>query len=246
MKGKTIYIIALITLYCVSAEARLIDRGCGLIYDTTLNVTWLQDANFASTSGYAASGHMSYSNAMTWANDLKYYDSCRGVWWTDWRLPDSKNRDGSGPSIGYISTSEMGHMFFNNLGNSAGNPCITAKPTKTSFVNPDGRTVYIKNLQTAYGTPSVYWSRNAYDSKWSWTYQFSCGNQAYSNRTFALHAWPVRNGDVGVMIFKDDFEDGNLNGWQMKRPSDWSVISIGGSHGRVAHSEIPLTPTSER
>lgn len=28
-----------------SANAALVDRGGGLIYDTILNVTWLQDAN---------------------------------------------------------------------------------------------------------------------------------------------------------------------------------------------------------
>ena len=33
-------------------RAALIDRGGGLIYDDALNVTWLQDANYAKTSGF--------------------------------------------------------------------------------------------------------------------------------------------------------------------------------------------------
>ncbi len=32
------------------AEALLIDRGGGLIYDTVLDLTWLQNANFAGTT----------------------------------------------------------------------------------------------------------------------------------------------------------------------------------------------------
>ena len=41
-------------LYCsalvsLSANAALIDRGGGLIFDTTLNITWLQDANYFRT-----------------------------------------------------------------------------------------------------------------------------------------------------------------------------------------------------
>ena len=42
-----------------AAQAALFDRGGGLIYDDVLNVTWLQDANYAKTSGYDADGDMS-------------------------------------------------------------------------------------------------------------------------------------------------------------------------------------------
>jgi hypothetical protein len=40
------------------SNAALIDRGGGLIYDTDLSITWLQDANFAKTSGYDPVGRM--------------------------------------------------------------------------------------------------------------------------------------------------------------------------------------------
>ena len=39
-----------------AAQAALHDRGGGLVYDDVLNVTWLQDANYAQTSGYDADG----------------------------------------------------------------------------------------------------------------------------------------------------------------------------------------------
>jgi hypothetical protein len=33
------------------ASAALVNRGGGLIYDSTLNIIWLQDANYAGPSG---------------------------------------------------------------------------------------------------------------------------------------------------------------------------------------------------
>jgi len=39
-----------------AAQSALINRGGGMIYDTTANITWLADMNYAYTSGYAASG----------------------------------------------------------------------------------------------------------------------------------------------------------------------------------------------
>ena len=50
------------------ANAALVDRGGGLIYDTDLNITWLADANYAYTSGYdtqdATDGLMTHAYAM--------------------------------------------------------------------------------------------------------------------------------------------------------------------------------------
>ena len=46
-----------------AAQAALNDRGGGLLYDDVLNVTWLQDANYAKTSGYDADGRMNWTAA---------------------------------------------------------------------------------------------------------------------------------------------------------------------------------------
>src|SRR5688572_29847528 len=83
----------LLLLLCLSfgltstGNAVLIDRGGGLIYDTVLDITWLQDANYAQTSGFDADGRMTWFEARDWANNLTYFDSVRNVTWTDWRLP---------------------------------------------------------------------------------------------------------------------------------------------------------------
>jgi hypothetical protein len=112
------FAFVLVMLFSNSVQAELIDRGGGLIYDTELNVTWLQDANFAKTSGYHEDGRMTWEEAMKFVENLKYFDPVRKVTWDDWRLPTAKNRDGSGPDRGYYTRgSELGHMYYNNLGN---------------------------------------------------------------------------------------------------------------------------------
>ncbi len=55
-----------------SANAALVDRGGGLIYDTILNVTLLQDANYAMTSGASTDGRMTWSEAVAWAANFSY------------------------------------------------------------------------------------------------------------------------------------------------------------------------------
>ena len=45
-----------------AAQSALISRGGGMVYDTTLDVTWLADMNYAFTSGYAAKGSVAYPN----------------------------------------------------------------------------------------------------------------------------------------------------------------------------------------
>ena len=51
-----------------AAQATLIDRGGGLLYDNVLNVTWLQDANYAKTSGYSDTGIFDHIQATSWAS----------------------------------------------------------------------------------------------------------------------------------------------------------------------------------
>jgi hypothetical protein len=110
-----------------AAQAALIDRGGGLIYDTDLDVTWLQDANYAKTSGYDADGMMTWSAATTWAANLTYYDSIRNVTYDDWRLPTTTDTGTPGCNWAYGGTdcgynvdpasSEMAHLYFVGLGN---------------------------------------------------------------------------------------------------------------------------------
>ena len=96
-------LIAILSIVMINqSDAELIDRGGGLIYDTVLNITWLQDANYAKTSGWHPDGKMTWNDAVYWADQLEYYDSVRDVTWDDWRLPTTP---GTG---GYSNDGEMG------------------------------------------------------------------------------------------------------------------------------------------
>ena len=122
------------------AGATLWDRGGGLIYDDVLDVTWLQDANYARTSGYDDNGRMTWHEAMDWAENLTYHDEVRGVNWEDWRLPhalpvngteyDYTYSDDGSTDRGYnisapgsmypqSTANELAFMYYNNLGNVA-------------------------------------------------------------------------------------------------------------------------------
>jgi hypothetical protein len=133
MKMRYLSVAMLGAAFCIgaapAAQAALVDRGGGLIYDTVLDITWLQDANYARTTGYDPDGRMNWSAANTWAANLSYYDSVRGVYWNDWRLPTLSpvngaafntdfSHDGSTDN-GYniISpNSELAYMYYVNLG----------------------------------------------------------------------------------------------------------------------------------
>ncbi|MDB4529200.1 hypothetical protein N9193_04785 [Pseudomonadales bacterium] len=112
------FVACLFVVISSSSHAALYDRGNGLIYDDVLDITWLQDANYAQTTGYDADGRMTWADANTWADQLSYggYD--------DWRLASADWRpawQSNAPAHGYnVTTGELGHMFYNNLGNTAG------------------------------------------------------------------------------------------------------------------------------
>jgi hypothetical protein len=60
MKKSLVILCAMLLVFAFStiASATLWDRGGGLIYDDFLKITWLQDANYAKTSGYDSDGIM--------------------------------------------------------------------------------------------------------------------------------------------------------------------------------------------
>jgi hypothetical protein len=85
----------------------LIDRGRGLLYDVERDLTWLQDTNYARTTGRSADGQMTWDDAQAWVAGLKY----RGI--KGWRLPTALNENGTGPCVGdNCRESELGHLVF--------------------------------------------------------------------------------------------------------------------------------------
>jgi hypothetical protein len=60
------------------AQAALIDRGGGFIYDDVLDVTWTQDASL--------SGPNNWDDQVAWADALSLFDPVRNVTWDDWQM----------------------------------------------------------------------------------------------------------------------------------------------------------------
>ena len=186
MKKSLVHLGAVVFIlgFVGTSNAALWDRGGGLIYDDVLNITWLQDANYARTSGSDADGLTNWNAAVAWADGLAYYDSVRDVTWTDWRLPTTL--DGQ-DAFGYnITTSEMGHMYYVNLGN-------------LSFPQPGwglANTGPFSNLISY-----MYWSETEGGllSDVGWAFDFYSGYQRSEWQYDGL-AWAVRSGDVSGTV----------------------------------------------
>jgi len=165
-----------------SALASPTDRGGGLIYDSDLDITWLQNANYAGTT-------MLWEQASQWAQDLVYqgYD--------DWRLPSALNQDGSGPdssspSMGgsyvVVDGSEMGHLYFVELGNALDGPLTNT------------------GLFTNVSEQIPYWYAEAGDPPYEglhWMFWFGEGYQLLPGLYGGgACVWAVRDGDSTPII----------------------------------------------
>jgi len=167
---KTLFgiICTSIVILSTGANAALIERLGGLAYyDDVADLTWLADANAAGTA-------MNWATANSWAAGL----TVGGV--SGWRLPDSDTCSGFN-----CTGSELGNLFYNVLGGSAGSPITT-----THNANYD----LFSNVQSNY-----YWSATEYAPVTfnAWNFEMYAGYQSYYGKTNSYYAWAVQSGDVG-------------------------------------------------
>ncbi len=190
--------IALTVLGAGASHAALIDRGGGLIYDDVKDVTWLQDTQYALTSGYSATGLLGWQEANLFAQNLEYYDRARDTIWSDWRLPTAVN---SPQSAGYDAsgdTSELGYMYYVNLGLAP----IYADGAKNGSIKND----WFTNL-----VGRAYWTgTGAKPNRSAWDFQFGYGLLETDGIGDNLRAWLVRDGDVGAATNRSVPEPGSL------------------------------------
>ena len=167
-----------------ASQAALHDRGNGMIYDDVLDVTWLSDANYAATQ-YAATGgatgdadgKMQWAISTAWAANLDY----NGI--TGWRLPSAA----VGCNWQNCVESELGHLFFVDLGGTAGQSILTSTdPDMALFTN-------IQNY--------AYWDAELYSPVTSNAYSFvmADGTQRIATRSTLYNAWAVHDGDVAAV-----------------------------------------------
>ena len=153
-----------------AAQATLIDRGNGLIYDNVLNITWLQDANLAATDtfglgGIDANGRMTWNTAESW---IAAMDAADYKGYNNWRLPtiapvngtnfvDTFSNNGT-TDFGYGITSpnsELAYLYYVDLGNlgyctpNAGGSNTCIQPPISGLTNTGPFTSL---------APYVYWS----------------------------------------------------------------------------------------
>ena len=149
-------------------------------YDTDLDVTWLADAN--------VNGQKNWADANTWAANLSFTDGVSV--YDNWRLPTALNQDGTGPCFSDNCTgSEMGHLFYSELGGTAGQSILTS-------TDPD--LDKLTNLQA-----NGYWSGTevASNTNNAWYFYFHSGFQdAVVNKNYyGFFALAVSPGDVAAV-----------------------------------------------
>ncbi len=185
-----------------SAYATLIDRGNGMIYDSDQNLTWLQDANYAKTSGYDADGKMNWNDSVQWVATLSYGG------YSDWRLPAVIDKHTPGCDFAYnngecgyninTSISEMAYLWYDILGNIPyrdidNNPdqpgwgLVNTGANDVTFSN-FGPTNDIFNFWS--GTGTTYYIDGAFVFDMGYGYQF----ESFKNQEY--FGWAVRDGDV--------------------------------------------------
>lgn len=176
-------LMAALTLLSCGAQATLIDNGNGLIYDTDLNLTWLQNANDAKTSGYNADGRLNWTDAKTWASQLTV------AGFSGWRLPGFV--DNSICVGANCANSELAHLFYSELGGQAEADLATQH---------NGNYAKFSNIQ-----PAVYWMNDqlsvAPGLSLGWGFVTGGGvlggYQTLYNENSKFYAWAVHSGDVG-------------------------------------------------
>lgn len=200
-----------------SAQATLLDRGNGMLYDDVLNVTWLKNANLAASNTFGVSG-ISANGVMSWPTANNYVaamNSATYLGYNDWRLPtmldtgapgcDASN---SGTDCGYnVQTyasgtvySELAYMYYVNLGltaylDASGTPQSDYGIYGNGNAGGQNDVGLVLNLQSySYWTDLVapgghlVWALSTVDG-WQDQLVFAGGDS---------NVWALRDGDVGA------------------------------------------------
>ena len=179
------------------ANATLISALSGqVVNDTDRNITWLANANLAASNTFGVAGinpdgYMRWYTAQSWIGAM---NTANYLGYHDWRLPTTLQPDAScgtqfgGDSYGYNCTgSEMGHLFYTELGGVAGSSILTTHNTNLAL---------FQNVQSYY-----YWSGTEYapDTTSAWLFNPGNGGQGSGYKGNPLFALAVRPGQVAAV-----------------------------------------------
>ncbi len=239
---------ALAAAVCLTsqASAALFSRPGGFFYDDVLDITWMADANYGKTFGLSADGLVTQAGAEFLAGGYVYFNSATGILHSDWRLPTlgpdvddyHPNQPGSGGQLpngqGATGTgwgtpddsgiySELGWMYYANLGGRAACEAVGAEPC---VYNPNcGLPDYgsgpdrgpFANLQLDFYWTNVRAEYPDDDYNAFWAFTFDDGNQspraAQQGREPLSYVWLVHDGDIAAAAVPE--------------PSTWALL-LGG------------------
>ena len=176
-------------LVAAPAQATLIDRGGGLIYDDVLDITWLQDASFG--------GDLTWDDAVAWADTLMFGG------FDDWRLPSISVSGGLPTGVNFTPVNcappttepdcrdnELGYMYYYNLGGISGDDLT-------------GDHGLIMNIQPRHWSGTDPFPPPILHGLSAWAFDFDVGDQIIDINgfdrlgfgPFLNAAWAVRPGD---------------------------------------------------
>ena len=176
-----------------AAQAALVSRPGGMVYDSTRNIMWLANMN--------VNGIMSWAAANDWANNLLYGG------FSDWRLPTLNPSDttcslnfnpgGGFPQqyFGFNCTGgELSGLFVTELGNKANESVLTQTGDTAEQI---ANLALFSNVQS-----DVYWSGTEYapGPDLAWLFDTDVGSQNRVGKVNALYAVAVRPGDVAASV----------------------------------------------
>jgi len=181
------------------ARAELFDRGGGLIYDSTQNITWLAHPVAAwgtpeDVTDGQKDGRLSWTQAQSFAARFSYVDPVRHQTLDDWRLPQVDSSCGTGYRC---RTGELGHLFYVDFKGTTGysvtspySPGIARDKVMLFQGDAEGFHFELQN--------DNYWTANDASTpteSLAWYYQTS-GWQGKSTQISSNAILLVRNGDV--------------------------------------------------
>ena len=229
MRNSTLIAVLALGAVSASADAALLGRDLNgspgsfeAYYDTTLDMTWLANANLAQSNtfgvaGINAQGRMTWPTANAW---IAAMNSANYLGLNTWRLPEmfDINSDGctvvsfssfNGGDCGYnvVSTgpqaSEMASLFYDTLGNlaffntSGGIQLPQLGIQNTAPFQNLGNTLYWYDLETRTNSGGVDQGLPALNA---WYFGMPSGAQRPQDKLDpSLTAWAVLSGDVSVV-----------------------------------------------
>lgn len=192
-------IMALVLVCSMQAHAALSNRGTDingnrLIYDSDLNITWYDYTNNYDT----------WQQQADWAAALNV--TFNGTNFADWRLPTTVpgslafSYDGT-TAVGYnITNSEMGHLYYTELGNKGYFDTSGNSPQSGYGLTNTGDFQHL----VAGGPSWDYWSgttETVGTTTVQYTFNMTYGHQGYltvPGLTYERFGIAVRSGDVAV------------------------------------------------